>query len=91
MPKKTKRQKLIADLHRRTSHSSPVPSAVITDFKIEQPVFQLNKTISPKMKENLTGDAVELKIVKTDLYKTMILSFIIICFEIGAYWYLRVR
>jgi hypothetical protein len=91
MPKKTKRQKLIADLHRRTSHSPPAPTPPVTDFKIEQPVFQLNKTISAKKQENLADDITELKVVKTDLFKTIIFSFIIICFEIGAYWYLRVR
>ena len=71
MPKKTKRQKQIADLHRHLPYSPSVSTPPVKDFKIEQPVFQLNKIVSAKKQESLTDDATELKVVKTDLYKTI--------------------
>ncbi|OGG35259.1 hypothetical protein A2363_02425 [Candidatus Gottesmanbacteria bacterium RIFOXYB1_FULL_47_11] len=88
MPKKSKRQKIIADLRRharqtQSLHVTPAPVAAQPSGS----TFQFRATISQHIGENpIDINAAELTAIKRDLGKTLLLSACAIGAELGLYW-----
>jgi hypothetical protein len=87
MPKKTKRQKILARQRRHvlSSLSTVTPSAQLpkTDDASQTFSFQLSP---PPVKSVTTADDLEeLTVIKRDLTKTLILAVIAVVIELGVY------
>ena len=82
MPKKSKKEKILADRRRLTQveHIQPLP-----------PPFQfpLNNTTSVVPKNESGQSTNELSAVKRDLTKTFILAVLAIAAEVAIYWFGR--
>jgi hypothetical protein len=79
MPKKTRKEKLLAQKRRM---SSPTPISPIVS------PFQYQSTQSAKKQQTALVDTQELKTIKTDLAKTIILAIVAISMEVGMYYWL---
>lgn len=88
MPKKSKREKMLADIRRRARTerviSVPASASPIQDhastFKFTATPFD-----QPNVPQVMT-DTTELTAIKKDLYKTAILSVVAIAAEFTLYW-----
>jgi hypothetical protein len=91
MPKKTKRQKILAQLrrHRQLTPSSVIPS--VQNRESDPPVspFHFQVTQTPGKPVENVDDKEELIVIKKDLTKTLILALIAIVIELGLYRMLR--
>jgi len=90
MPKKTKKQKLLAEL-RRHSAIPPAPVAPPNELKqTTQPVtFRLQEVSTPMKRAQMISDSEELTIIKKDLMKTIVLAMVAITIELGVHSLLR--
>jgi hypothetical protein len=78
MPKKTKRQKILA----RERRHIPLPTSSPVAFHFQEPATPSSPIVP-------SGDREELIFIKKDLTKTLILALIAICIELGVYRMLR--
>ncbi len=92
MPKKSKKEKILADLRRRVhteqSLTTRIPTLVKED---EDPVFSFRvkkEVITPLHIPPLQQPS-ELTAIKRDLYKTFILAAMAIAAEVIIYWFRR--
>jgi hypothetical protein len=76
MPKKTKREKILAEHRRNVSHTDGSSSSY--SFQIPQ-----------KQKEIIAGNTHELHVIQHDLMRTLILAAIAVCIELVLYWKLK--
>jgi hypothetical protein len=92
MPKKTKKEKILAK-QRRLVSPSVVSSSASTPIE-NQPVkstFTFNASHSGTTRKLTNDDAIELGVIKHDLAKTLIIASIAIAFELSVYWLLNVK
>lgn len=94
MPKKSKREKIIAEQKRKRHTLTPVTPQVFMDSAVQQASifkFQLNKKhIAPPV-EKIYSDQTELTAIKHDLTKTLILAFVAVSIELALYWLGRTK
>ena len=89
MPKKSKREKMLADIRRRvrTEHvltATPLASPI----REHSSTFRFTMPTSPKQQEpRATTETSELTAIKKDLTKTTILAVIAIAAELTLYWF----
>jgi len=84
MPKKTRRQKILAQQRRhiQSTPSSVSPSSYVPQTNIPSVTFQFQPSHTPvKVIEN-SDDREELTVIKKDLTKTLILAMIAIAIEL---------
>jgi hypothetical protein len=74
MPKKTKRQKILAERRRVVTQTESIPSSSFSYQVTETPIV------------STSGDVTELAIIQHDLVRTIIFAFIAIAIEVGIYW-----
>ena len=93
MPKKTKREKLLADKHRHMSLSSPSYSSISPSpaVNVQSQTFSYHASEMKVSQKAVKEDNVELSIIRHDLLKTIILAIIAIGIELGTYWYIRAK
>jgi hypothetical protein len=93
MPKKTRKEKLLAQTRRHVAPSFVSQSAtpVADTTVVSSSVFQFTAKTSKKTQQMIADDTTELAVIKTDLAKTLILAVLAIGVEIGIYWVLRVQ
>lgn len=92
MPKKSKKEKILADIRRRApveqSLTTRIPTLVKEDvgptFR-----FQLNKNIPAQARQQPRQNSSELTAIKQDLYKTFILAALAITAEVIIYFVKR--
>ncbi len=95
MPKKTKKEKIAAEYHRRTPIVAKTDSSSRTVISTEQKnILQNSYQFVPgatpsllKMSKNEQTDS--LIAIRYDIKKTLIIAFIAIAFEFALYWYTR--
>lgn len=81
MPKKSKKEKILADLRRRV-HTEP--SVTTPTFR-----FQLKKEADAAPRQTTGSQKTELTAIKKDLSKTVILAALAIAAEVIIYWFKR--
>src|SRR5688572_30372415 len=89
MPKKSKKEKIIAEQKRRLHPHNPVTPQVLMDSAVQQSPtfkFQLNKKHIIPSVETTYSDQTELTAIKHDLTKTLILAFVAVSAELALYW-----
>ncbi len=94
MPKKTKKQKILAE--RRRKNITPLISYSLQTNKISEPTVQPAFSFQPSQQihhsqPQVETDTTELPVIKHDLMKTLILAFIAFSIEIGIYWQIHVK
>ncbi len=99
MPKKTKREKIIAEYRRKLQHvtkASGNPSENVTSTKTDTTLpasnpfpYQFNKSISPTPRYVQSVDTTEFTAIRQDLTKTLILAAISIMIELAFYLKLK--
>lgn len=83
MPKKTKREKIIAELRRHsTSPSHPLEHRDIAEPV--RPAFAFQA--SAKNTASLQSNTEELTVIRHDLLRTIILALIAVGIELSIYW-----
>lgn len=92
MPKKSKKEKILADLRRRVHTEQTLMTHIPTLVREEaSPTFRFqvkketNIPVRAQRQENIT----ELTAIKRDLYKTFILATLAIAAEVIIYWFKR--
>lgn len=88
MPKKTKKDKILARI-RRTSESRVVSSESIEPSVLSSSPYTFIKTSDRKMQQAVSEYAIELKTIKSDLYKTIFLAILAFSVELYVYWLLQ--
>ena len=83
MPKKTKRQKILAEQRRH------IPSVQIPGTIAPSPEFHFQESHAPAKSVENTDDREDLTVIQKDLTKTLILAAIAIIIELGVYRMLR--
>ena len=92
MPKKSKKEKILADLRRRVRTEQSLTAHIPTPVKEEiSPTFrfQLKKEANAPMYTQEPHHSSELIAIKRDLYKTCILATLAIAAEVIIYWFRR--
>ena len=92
MPKKSKKEKILADLRRRVRTEQSLTTHIPTLVKEEtSPAFrfQLKKEADVPVREQVQQNSSELTAIKRDLYKTFILATLAIATEVIIYWFRR--
>ena len=98
MPKKTKKQKLLAQLHRKINLVSSSPSNIVKrefpekSFKEEGPKisgFTYNKQVI--IKPQITMADRDYRYIRSDLIKITIFTFLALSFQSVLYFVLRTR
>ena len=91
MPKRTKREKLLAQSRRHTVTTLPSSSQVASaDTQEQHPAFTYQITNTPAQKEQMKdANTEELPIIRHDLVKTVILALCAIGIELTVYTLLR--
>ncbi|MBM3205567.1 hypothetical protein FJZ41_01800 [Candidatus Shapirobacteria bacterium] len=92
--RKTRKEKIILQLKRQLGQKSQTASVLEPKFEASQEAISLQPQTEPKkvvVKKNtdLSVNFGNLKLIKKDLVKTLVLSLIIISFEIVLYLKLR--
>jgi hypothetical protein len=87
MPKKTKRQKILAQRRRRIqlTSSSVTPSDHIPETTLPAATFHFQEPHAPMKHVENADDREELGVIKKDLTKTLILASIAVVFELVMY------
>jgi hypothetical protein len=90
MPKKSRREKMLADIRRRvrTEHVITTPPAV-SPIQTHDATFHFNPSPGSKVYEPVLVVDTELPAIKRDLTKTVILAGIAITAELALYWFGR--
>jgi hypothetical protein len=92
MPKKSKKEKILADLRRRV-HTEQSLTAHIPTLVKEEAVptfrFQVKKEAVAPAHTQEPQQSSELTEIKRDLYKTFILATLAIAAEVIIYWFRR--
>ncbi|MCX6793960.1 MAG: hypothetical protein NTY06_02540 [Candidatus Gottesmanbacteria bacterium] len=91
MPKKSKKEKIIADLRRRVQTQQSLTTHIPTLVKEEtSPTFrfQLKKEAKEPV-QHVQQNLSELTAIKRDLSKTFILATLAIAAEVIIYWFRR--
>lgn len=90
MPKKSKREKMLADIRRRvrTERVLTVPAAV-SPIKTQPSTFQFTMANSSKRQEAPPANNSELIAIKRDLTKTVVLALVAIAVELVLFWFER--
>ena len=93
MPKKTRKEKLLAQQRRQVTKPSfsPPSNPVVSTQASAMPSFQYNATVQSKINHTTAIDTQELQTIKTDLLKTILFAMLAIGTEIGIYWQLAKR
>lgn len=89
MPKKSKREKMLADIRRRarTEHVINVQTPA-SPIQEHTSTFRFTPSVSPKPREvHVYTNTTELTAIKNDLTKTAILSVVAITAELVLYWF----
>jgi len=91
MPKKTKRQKILAELRRHTTltQTANAPSVPVPETHTPSPVFRFQGSHAPAKSVDTAYDREELAVIQKDLTKTLIFALIAIVIELGVYRMLR--
>ncbi len=92
MPKKSKKDKILADIRRRAHTEQSVTTHLPTLVKEDAAPtfrFQLKKEVAPHAPRETEQNTSELAAVKRDLYKTFILATLAIAAEFFIYWFKR--
>jgi len=91
MPKKTKKQKILAEQRRHTTLTLPsnTPSVHLPEANIPTPAFRFQVPQAPAKSIENIDDRKELAVIQKDLTKTLILALIAILIELGVYRMLR--
>jgi len=92
--RKTRQEKIILQLKRQLNQQQPIQAPLTTKLQVSQeevfikPQIQSQEIKTSKISDisNFSGN---LKLIKKDLLKTFILTFIIISFELVLYLKLR--
>lgn len=90
MPKKSKKEKILADLRRRVRTEQSLTTHVPTLVKEEvSPTFrfQLKKEADMPVRQQVQQNSSELTAIKRGLYKTFILATLAIAAEVIIYWF----
>ena len=82
MPKKSKKEKILADLRRRAHTEQSLETS--PTFR-----FQVKKEAVAPIREQVPQNSSELTAIKRDLYKTFILATLAIAAEVIIYWFRR--
>jgi hypothetical protein len=100
MPKKTRREKIIADARRiiqqaKNEHlqTNNLPQNKV-EIKNNHPNIQLPYQIKTSFKQNQSNDQTdqtEFIAIKKDLTKTIVLSLIAVAVEFIIYWYFQIK
>jgi hypothetical protein len=92
MPKKTRKEKVLAQQRRTSSYTPPVSSGHIpSGDHIISTSYQFRATHVDKVQEIKQEDMMELTAIKRDLTKTLTLAIIAIGVEFYLYWLLQVK
>src|SRR5258706_9533955 len=92
MPKKSKKEKIIAEQKRKLHVHLPLASSAITSGAEQQAPtfqFQLTKKQPTYPPAQTYSDQAELIAIKRDLTKTLVLAFIAVSIELALYWFSR--
>ena len=91
MPKKTKKQKILAQQRRRTTliQHSDTSSVHLPENNTPSATFSFHGSHAPVRSVENTENREELIIIRKDLNKTIILALIAITIELGVYSMLR--
>jgi hypothetical protein len=92
MPKKSRKEKIIADLRRRVQTQQISTTHIPTLVKEETPTtfrFQVKNEAETPVREQVQQNSSELTAIKRDLYKTFILAALAISAEVIIYWFKR--
>lgn len=92
MPKKSKKEKILADLRRRVRTEQSLSTRIPTLVKEEvSPTFrfQLKKRVVVAPRTDIRQHSTELTAIKRGLYKTFILASLAIAAEVIIYWFRR--
>jgi hypothetical protein len=92
MPKKSKKEKILADIRRRVHTEQTLTTQIPTLVKEEvAPAFrfQAKKEAIAPTRTQKPQQSSELSAIKSDLYKTFILAALAIAAEIIIYWFKR--
>ena len=92
MPKKSRKEKILADLRRRVRTEQSLTTHIPTLVKEEtSPLFrfQLKKETNTPIIVKSEGQTTELTAIKRDLYKTFILATLAIAAEVIIYFVRR--
>ena len=92
MPKKSKKEKILADLRRRARTEQSLTTRIPTLVKEEtSPTFRfrVKKEVEPPVHTPGPQQTTELAAIKRDLYKTFILAAMAIAAEVIIYWFRR--
>jgi hypothetical protein len=90
MPKKSKKEKILADIRRR-AHTEQSLTAHIPSLVKEETSptfrFQVKKEATTPARKHIQENTTELTAIKRDLYKTFILATMAIAAEVIIYWF----
>jgi hypothetical protein len=92
MPKKSKKEKILADLRRRARTEQSLTTEIPTLVKEDaSPTFrfQVKKEVVPPVHTPGPQQTSELTAIKRDLSKTFILATLAIAAEVIIYWFRR--
>ncbi len=92
MPKKSRKEKIIADQKRKRPTSIPSTTSIATVSAAQQPPtfqFHLTKKTDTGILPKIPSDNTELVAIKQDLVKTLLLAFIAVSIEFALYWFGR--
>jgi hypothetical protein len=92
--RKTRQEKIILQLKRQLQKKETKTPPEPKENQISQEAISIQPQVEPiqVQKEKKTDNSVfstDLKLIRKDLFKTLILTFIIISFEMVLYLYLR--
>lgn len=92
--RKTKQEKIILQLKRELAKKSQVPASISTKFKpsqeaISQPLKTKTRQARFQEKTDISVLSFDPKLIRHDLIKTLILSLVVISFELMLYLALR--
>ena len=82
MPKKSKKEKILADLRRRVRTEQSLEAPPTFRFQVKKEAVAPAHTQKPQQSSELTA-------IKRDLYKTCILATLAIAAEVIIYWFKR--
>jgi hypothetical protein len=92
MPKKSKKEKIIAEQKRKLFTRTILPSPVDGYSAVQQPTvfqFQLKNKTHTSTGDTVYRDKTELITIKHDLTKTVTLALIALGIEVALYWFSR--
>ncbi len=90
MPKKSKREKMLADIRRRARQEYVASAQAPEQITTHTHTFKFAPAVSAKTNPvTSASDTAELTAIKRDLTKTVVLALIAIGAELALYWFGR--